>query len=431
MKTKSSLSSWAPVLGLTALGCAVLAAKAAEPAGIDPVAETERYLAMIPPADRARSDAYFEGGYWLLLWNLVVTLALTVAFYTGGLFARLRNWAEGQSQRRIVQGGLFISGYLVLMWTATLPWEFYTGYLREHQYALSNMNAGEWLFEQALGLVVTLVAGCVVGLPLYHLIRRFPIRWWRFAGLAAPILVLLFLMIYPVVIEPLFNDYQPVADARVRQSIISLARANGVLSMKVCQYDESKQSQRINANVAGALGTTRIALNDNLLNRCSLPEVRAVVAHELGHHVLHHIARDVVVTTLLAWFCLAGLRWSFGAVWRCLGADWGVRGIDDYAGAPLLIALVTLFVFLVTPLANTLTRTAEIEADLFGLNAGREPDGFATVVLKTVKQRKAQPGALEEAIFYDHPSPRSRILAAMRWKAENINLNEAKVPEVK
>ena len=100
-------------------------------------------------------------------------------------------------------------------------------------------------------------------------------------------------------------------------------------------------------------------------------------------------------------------------------ARWGVTGIADPAGLPVVALLLSAFMFVMTPLLNTIVRVAEQEADLFGLNAARQPDGFARVSLELSSYRKLEPGPLEEALFYDHPSGRTRILTAMRWKAEH------------
>ncbi|HEV8374641.1 MAG TPA: M48 family metalloprotease, partial [Candidatus Polarisedimenticolia bacterium] len=114
------------------------------------------------------------------------------------------------------------------------------------------------------------------------------------------------------------------------------------------------------------------------------------------------------------------VSWAFGRITKGFGAGWGIRGVADVAGLPLLAALLSAYFFVLTPLQNTFTRANEAEADLFGLNAARQPDGFAEVSLKLGEYRKLSPGPLEEWFFFDHPSGRNRILMAMRWKAEHI-----------
>ncbi len=184
--------------------------------------------------------------------------------------------------------------------------------------------------------------------------------------------------------------------------------------------DASKQTNRVSANVAGMFGTMRIALNDNLLRRVSLPGIKAVMGHEMGHYVLNHVPKSILYLILVLAAGFAFLRWAFDRVLASRGERWGIRGIADPAGLPLLAAILSAFFFVLTPLNNTFIRSSEAEADIFGLNASREPDGMAEVALMLSEYRKISPGPVEEWIFYDHPSGRNRIHMAMQWKAEHL-----------
>jgi STE24 endopeptidase len=224
----------------------------------------------------------------------------------------------------------------------------------------------------------------------------------------------------PVFIEPLFNTYTPLKDESIRGPILRLARANGIPAADVFVVDASKQTTRVSANVAGFLGTQRIALNDNLLKRCSLAEIESVMGHEMGHYVLNHVYKGIVEFGVLIVIGFAFLRWSFDRVSARWGSRWGIAGIADVAGLPLIALLLSVFFFAMTPVTNTMIRTQEAEADIFGLNAARQPDAEAEVDLMLGEYRKLKPGPLEEVLFFDHPSGYRRILMAMRWKAENL-----------
>ncbi len=400
------------LLGVTAI------ARAAPPL-FDPVAETEALLKTLPAEARARSDAYFEGGYIIQVWNLVFSLALTWALLKFRVTVKLRDLAERRFKGRYLQGMLGIALFTTVLTLLSLPNDYYLEFVREHRFGMSNLTTGGWLGEQAKGLVVALVVYSPIGSFLYLGIRQSPGGWWVRAALATPFFMLFFMVLAPVFVAPLFNKYEPLTDAAVRDPILAMARANGVPVDKVYQFDASKQTKRISANVSGAFNTIRVSLNDNLLQRCSPAEVQSVMGHELGHYVLNHLYKGVVFFSLLIatgfWFT----HWFYLAVQRRWGANWGLRGIDDLAGLPLLLAGLTVFMFLATPIRNTITRTQEAEADIFGLNAARQPDGFATTALKLSEYRKLAPGKWEEIIFYTHPSGSQRILMAMRWKAEN------------
>jgi STE24 endopeptidase len=199
-----------------------------------------------------------------------------------------------------------------------------------------------------------------------------------------------------------------------------MAQANQIPVTQVFEVDASRQSNRVSANMAGFLGTTRIALNDNLLKQCTLPEIRYVMAHEMGHYVLNHITKFLITFSLAALISFGLAKWAFEALVRRWGDRWQVRGIADPAGFPILALVFAAIAFFLTPVSNTVTRVAEVEADAFGINTSREPDGFAKVALKLGTYRKLDPTPLEEFIFFDHPSGRARIRMAMDWKAAHL-----------
>jgi STE24 endopeptidase len=133
-----------------------------------------------------------------------------------------------------------------------------------------------------------------------------------------------------------------------------------------------------------------------------------------------HILRDLLLLGLLTVAAFAFMHWGFQIAADFFGGQWQVRRFDDTAGLPLLAALASLFFFAATPLSNGIVRSAEHQADIFGLDAVRKPDAFATAMLKLSPYRKLEPGIWEEILFYDHPSGRTRVEDAMVWKKEHI-----------
>ncbi|HLP26950.1 MAG TPA: M48 family metallopeptidase [Acidobacteriota bacterium] len=403
-----------------AVAGAALTLRAAVPA-FDPVAETEKIVAQLPADARAKSDAYFEGGYWITLWDVVVTLGLTALLYRLGIYTRLRTAAERVTRSRVVHGLVFLTLLVLVSWVVDLPWDYYTGFVREHHYGLSNLSLGGWLGERATGLIPDVIASLFVGSLLYLAIRRSPGRWWIRAAIATPFFMILLFALGPVFISPLFNEYTPLANAKLRDPILAMARANGVPVDNVYQFDASKQSKRISANVSGALNTIRVSLNDNLLTRCTPAQVQAVMGHELGHYVLNHVYELVIYFSLLIaagfWFVNSAFWW----VQQRWGEKWGVRDISDYAGLPVILACFSVFMLFAEPVKNSIIRSNEVEADLYGLNTAREPDAFAQTALQLSEYRKIHPGKWEEILFFDHPSGYNRILMSMRWKAEHLN----------
>ena len=386
----------------------------------DPESATRAYLDTLSPEEKARSDAYFEGGYWLQLWGFLYGLGVAWVFLGTGLSAKMRDLAERVTRRGPLRTALYAVQYTVVATLLGFPLAVYQGFLREHQYGLATQTFPEWMRDQGVGLVVGLILAALALPVFYGVIRKAPRTWWLWGTVVGVIFLAFTVLVAPVYIDPLFNTYEPLADPEVREPILSLARANGVPAEEVWQFDASRQTTRISANVSGFLGTMRIRLNDNLLERCTLPEIEAVMAHEIGHYVLNHIYELLISFGLVLAGGFAFVHFGFGRALRRWGGRWGVRDVGDVAGLPLLGALLAVYFLAMTPVVNTIIRVNEAEADLFGLNAARQPDGFATVALKLAEYRKLEPGPIEEWIFYDHPSGRSRIRMAMEWKAEHL-----------
>jgi STE24 endopeptidase len=384
----------------------------------DPETATAAYLARVSPEFRARSDAYFDGQHWLLLWNVIYGLAIAWLLLARGRWAKLNLRAQRVTSRRFLSSMLVGAAYVATTWLLSLPMSIYEGFYREHQYGMATQAFGPWFGEQLIGLGVGLAIGSPAIAILYLVVRRAGKQAWLLGATAAIAIFAFIVLIAPVYIDPLFNTYKPLADGPVKDSILSMARANGIPTGNVYQFDASRQTTRISANVSGLWGTTSIRLNDNLL-KTTLPEIREVMAHEMGHYVLNHSVKHLVYFGLLFAAGFAFIQFGYGAVVRRWGSGWSLGDHTDVAGLPLMAALLSVFMFVATPLTNNVIRSAEVEADLFGLNASREPDGFAETALKLGKYRKLVPGELEEVIFFDHPSGYRRIYAAMRWKAEN------------
>ncbi len=349
-------------------------------------------MATVPADKKARSDAYFEGGYWLILWDFLYGAAVALLLLSTRLSSRMRSLAERLTRFQPLQTFAYWVQYLLLTTALTFPLTVYEGFFREHQYGLATQTFAPWLGDQLKSLALGLLLGGLAVTALFGIVRRLPRTWHIWGAVAGLVLTALFTMIFPVFIAPVFNQYTKLTDPTVRDPILSLARANGIPATEVYEVDASRQSTRISANVSGFLGTERITLNDNLLKRSTLPEIMSVMGHEMGHYVLNHVYKGLVFTLIVMVVFFAGLRraldWSL-ARW---GERWEIRGVTDPAVLPLAVLIISIFSFLYTPIGNTVTRTMEYEADMYGLNAARQPDAFATIALKLGEYRKLSPG---------------------------------------
>jgi STE24 endopeptidase len=390
----------------------------------DPELATQAYMATLKGAARAKSDAYFEGGYWLILAEFLVTLVANLIVLHLGWAARLSRWARSKAGP-LLAAFLFAVPYLLLITIITAPYVLYTDFFREHAYGLSNQGFTEWGGEQLIFIAVDTLLAALLWMGVHAAIRRFPRNWWLGgAGLTIGVMMVT-ITLAPVYLDPLFNDYTPLPDGPVKTEVLKLARANGVPADNVYLVDASRQSDRISANVKGLFGTTRIALNDNLMKQ-DIHEIRSVMAHEMGHYLLNHMWKLIITVTLLIEVSLALV--AVGTPWLLarFGGRWGIEGMADPGVLPALTIVISFVFLLGTPITNSMIRVQEQEADVFGLNAARAPDGFARIAMKLSQYRKIEPTPLEEVVFFDHPSGHTRVFTAMRWKAEHLDAPDIK-----
>jgi len=383
-----------------------------------PEQATHAWIATMGPAAIARSNAYFEGGYWLTLAGLAATIAVSAILIGQGVLPRVRDALEPRIKNGFIRAAALAGVYLVISAALTFPLDVYQGYFREVQFGLATQTFPAWLAEFAIAFAINLVIGALAIAGLYMIVKRARKTWWLWGAVATGALMVVLVALAPVYIAPLFNTYKPMAESPLKRDILAMADANGVPATDVYVYDASRQSNRVTANVSGMFGTTRISLADNLLKRVSPEGVRMVMAHEIGHYVLRHTISLLFMTLATVAMVFALLR---VVLERLIGSGrWRVRDVADPAGLPVVIAVAATLFTLATPLTNSITRFHERQADLFGINAARAPDGFAETALMLSEYRKMEPGAVEGAVFYDHPSGYDRILMAMRWKSAEI-----------
>ena len=397
-------------------------------AHFDAVAATNAYMAQIPADKTARSNAYFEGGYWLILWDFLYGAIVALILLNLRWSAKMRDLSERVTRFKPVHTFVYWLQYLVLTSVLIFPLTVYEGYFREHKYGLATQTFGPWLGDQLKALGVGLVLGGLLVVVLFGIVRRLPRTWWIWGSVVTILFTIFGVLIAPVYIVPIFNKVTRLYDPKGVDPILSMARANGIPAKDVYTMDASRQSTRMSANVSGFANTMRITLNDNLLRRGSPEEIQAVMGHEMGHYVMNHIYKFIMFNAIETVLFFALLYWGLGWSLQRWGEKWQIRSVGDTAVVPLVVLLALAYGFVTTPIDNTMIRTQEKEADMFGLNTARQPDGFAQAAIHLGEYRKMNPAPIEEFIFFDHPSGRNRIYAAMRWKAENLKLFTAQQP---
>jgi STE24 endopeptidase len=375
-------------------------------------AATARYIDSLGAANLEKARDYTVGGHWLLLWGLIVAAVVTWLIVRSGALDRLdRKIGERRRNlRAFVISLVYFLAYAVL----TLPWTLYSDYFRERGYGRTSQPLGDYLGQFGL---MTLVSGLITAIfmiGVYWLIRRTGKRWWIWSGGLTAAVLAFVILLSPVLIEPMFNKYEPVPPGQVRDAVVEMAGRAGIPPEKIYMYDGSRQSNNFTANAGGVGNTARVAISDVALKQANIDEVRAVTGHEIGHYVLKHTWYGIFVFSILAIVLFFIADRLFPRFARAFGTS---ARIGEPRGIPVLIFMVSLFGLLAMPLFNTFARTIETQADRYSLETENRPDALSTALVKTAEYRYPRPSAAEEFIFYDHPSVERRVRAAMEWKA--------------
>jgi STE24 endopeptidase len=375
-------------------------------------AATARFIDSLGPAALQKAHDYTVGKEWMLLWGLIVSAIVTWLIVRSGVLDGLetRMKKRGFALKAFVVGAV----YVVISALLPLPWSIYSDWWREKGYGRTSQPLGDFLLQGGISIVIGAIVGGIFLMLLYMLIRRAGRTWWLWSGGLAAIGLAVMMLLSPILIEPLFNKYEPVPPGQVRDAVVEMAGRAGVPPNKVYMYNGSRQSNNFTANAGGVGSTARVAISDVALKDASLAEVRAVTGHEIGHYVLKHTWWGILFFSVMAII----LFWLADRLYLRFARFFGSRAaIGDPAGMPVLLFIASFFALIASPLINTFSRTLETQADLYSLQTENLPDALSSALVKTAEYRYPRPGKLEEIVFYDHPSVEARVHRAMEWKA--------------
>jgi STE24 endopeptidase len=366
-------------------------------------------------AEINRSDAFFNEARWPswigLALHLGVAVALAFTRLGRALVSLVRTWVK----RWWLQVLVATAGFVVIDRIVTLPTSIW-GERISRDYGLSTQSWGSWLVDNAKSMLISFVVLSVVLMALIGLARRFTRTWFVPASAGAAVLVLGISFAYLVVVEPLFNHFTPLQDGPLRTQLLELADQSDVKVSDVLVADASKRTSALNAYVSGFGSTKRIVIYDTLLTTADDREIELIVAHELGHASND----DVLVGTFEGALAAALAVLVLFLVMRPerLRKPVGAGSVGDPAAVPLLVGLVILVSFVMSPVQNTISRRIEARADLHSLDLTHDPQGFIAMQqrLAVANISHLKPNPLLSVWFSSHPSTMDRIGMALGWE---------------
>jgi len=402
------------VLAIVLLLAGTVPAPAAETPGPGPAAAADNgpkpaaYPLSAERRAQLTSYARFKN-VWRFVDFFVGVAVLAVILFTG-LSAKLRAWAAAARYRFLVLG-LFLFLFIGVNYLLTLPFHVYSGFIVEDRYGFVNQTFLDWWKDDLIGVAVGALLALIPMWGFYALVRHSR-RWWLwFSAGAAPFLVAV-IVIAPIWIAPLFNDFEPLRDKALESEMLALARGAGIEGSDVFQVNGSKQSSKVNAYVTGLFDTKRIVLYDTLIDNFDLDEIRFVMGHEMGHYVMHHVWGHLAVSLAFIVAAMWLLNRSIHSVIRRFSRRFGFERLDDPASLPLVLMFVSVLGFLYNPISNGASRYWEHAADRYGMDVSGVSGGTAARAfekLSALNLSDPDPHPLIEFWFYDHPSIKSRI----------------------
>lgn len=387
-----------------------------QPAGASDYSPLE---AVAVPEPKPAAVRFHRTGHWIWAGSMAMSLAIPLLMLMTPISERIQAFSLRHGYGRIGAVLLFVTLATVMAFTIRLPWSYAAGHLRLKAYGLSEQTSAAWLADAAKSVAVSVVIqGLIASIVWGLLVVRFPKTWWLWTAAGTLPFLVLGAFLTPLVIDPLFNRFGLLKDKPLEAAILQLANHAGVAGAQVFEVDKSRQTKAVNAYVTGLLGSKRIVLWDTLIAKLPPREVKAVVAHELGHYVLGHVRWGVLIGGLSAFagmFVLdRSLRWAIAHWGRALN----VSDMTDLNAMVLLIVLATLGEILAAPVTNMISRTMEHQADVFAIELTRDPAavGRAFAALQQENLSVPFPNWLYRTWRATHPAIGERIEFANRYR---------------
>lgn len=341
---------------------------------------------------------------------LQTPLDVVIVLFFMVISVKLRDRAAARFHKSFWQTGYYYFFFSALLTLLYLPLDFFF-YQLSRNYGLSSQSAASWLGDLGISFGLDLFMGIPLVWLLFFAIRTFPKKWWLAAWAASLPLTILLMFIAPVFIAPLFNDYKPLENQKVKAEIQQLADEAGVGDAKILEMNMSKQTNTINAFVNGFGSNMQIVLGDTAINELTIDEIKFVVAHEIAHYKMNHIYKGLVLQIIVGFFTALATFFLFNWLRKKWGHRWGINDPHDIAVLPLLMVSFSLMSFLASPIGNFQSRLYEMESDRYAMETTGDKEAAISAFQKLTKNVKST--GYEPAIIHfttgSHPRITERI----------------------
>jgi STE24 endopeptidase len=406
LKTVCSLSA---VLVLLSVGAPCLFSEptSAEARGV----RIDAYDPVPVPEASQKALRYYHSGN--IIWGIstVSGLIIPALFLFTGFSARLRSLASRLGRGWFLTVGFYFIFFALISYLIDFPISYYSGFVREHAYELSNQSFAKWFGDSLKALGVGMVLGFLTLWIPYWLLRRSPQRWWLYTSVALIPFIFLLILITPVFIDPLFNDFVPMENKALEIRILDLASRAGIDGGRVYQVNKSVDTTTVNAYVTGFMNTKRIVLWDTIIEKLDEDELLFVMGHEMGHYVLGHIFRTVFILSAVVLVLLYLIHRLSGFLIVRYQGRFGFTSLSDVASLPLMILLLGILSLVADPVLLAVSRYHERQADQFGLEITQNNRAAATGFVKLQEENLSnpRPGQWFKLFRASHPPLGERI----------------------
>ena len=383
------------------------------PAATDPaIGASQSATDRVPvPEPSEKAMRYYRSGVVLWIVGLIWGFLVPIFFLFTGLSARIRNIAQRLGKKTFFIIGIYFLIFLGLQFVINLPLSYYVEFQREHDYGLSNQTFQKWMGDSLKALAVGGIMGFAFLWIPYLLLKKSPQHWWLYTSLLAVPFLILVILVAPIWIDPLFNDFGPMKNKALEEKILNLAEKAGIEESRVFEVNKSEDTKSLNAYVTGFGGTKRIVLWDTIIERLTEEELLFVMGHEMGHYALGHVWKTILFFSVLILVTLYTIHRTAGWLIARFRNRFGFDRLSDVASLPLILLLFGFYGFLMTPPGLAFSRYQEHESDRFGLEITQNNRAAAKSFVKLQTENLSNPrrGMLMKILRSSHPPLGERI----------------------